>query len=130
MPSKKKKKNPQLKKIFVGHSLVDINLFAKCTRVAVGHDTMQEFYNHFEGEKQKCVTYLIDSHIQLPELVYERYDAITRERIKNRLDCQSLVSTDDDNSSCLLSAYYMSFDEFTFFVSRNPYTSICMRKKE
>lgn len=34
---------------------------------------MQEFSNHFEGEKQKCVTYLIDSHIQLPELVNERH---------------------------------------------------------
>lgn len=105
MPSKKKKKNPQLKKIFVGHSLVDIYFFAKCTRIAVGHDTMQEFSKHFEREKQECVTYLIDSHIQLPELVYERYDAITRERIKNRLEYQRLVSADDDNSSCLLSAY-------------------------
>lgn len=103
MPSKKK--NPQLKKVFVGHSLVDIYFFAKCTHIAVGHDTMQEFSKHFEREKQEGVTYLINSHIQLPELVYERYDEITRERIKNRPEYERLVSADDDNSSCLLSAY-------------------------
>lgn len=71
---------------------------------------MEEFAEHFGGEKQQCITYTITNNTQASKHVFKSVmQSITREGLNNGIGISARATINNDNGYYLLSTSFYKF---------------------